>query len=355
MSYWIKNTWYVAMAADALAAGAFESRLVLGERLLLVRDAEGHAHALEDRCPHRGAPLSLGRITEAGAVRCGYHGLEFDLKGSCIRNPHGNGSIPSGCKVRAYPLVERYGMLWVWMGMEDADLSKLPRFDELEPTDGRERSRVDFVRMPVPYEYIVDNLLDLSHVSFLHDGVLGNEDTVSANTDVVQEGNAVTVSRWTPGVRPPEYFDLIFRQDGQRVDMWQNIRWEPPSNLLLDVGVTTAGGERAQGTSNIAGHFLTPETETSTIYHFTAVPRNPVPRSPEERARVAKRLGELRQLAFAGQDEPMIRAQYENIVRAGPRMSQHLLSIDVGAVRWRRVMDRLIAHEQPPELDSPPA
>jgi vanillate O-demethylase monooxygenase subunit len=346
MTYWIKNGWYVAMGAADLVVGQLVPRMILGEPIVLLRDGNGAAHALEDRCAHRGAPLSLGKLTGEMHLQCGYHGLEFDMAGRCVRNPHGNGVIPSGCRVRSYPVVERYGMVWIWAGENEPDAGKLPKFDMLEPPDVRTRSRVDFVRMPVPYEYIVDNLMDLSHVSFLHDGVLGNQATIRADTNVEQEGDAVAVERFMPGVPPPEYFDLIFRQDGEPVDMWQNIRWEAPANLLLDVGATVPGAPRSEGTGNYAGHFLTPETETSTLYHFVAVRQNPIERVGEDEARIMSRLAELRQLAFAGQDEPMIRSQYENVKRTGGRMKPRLLSIDAGAVRWRRVMDRLLRNEQ---------
>jgi phenylpropionate dioxygenase-like ring-hydroxylating dioxygenase large terminal subunit len=347
MGYWIRNGWYVAMGSAELAVGKLAARTVLGEPIVLLRNARGEVSALEDRCAHRGAPLSLGKLTVGDTrVQCPYHGLEFDMTGQCVRNPHGNGHVPSGCRVRSYPVVERYGMLWVWTGDGEPDPGKLPAFDMLDPPDVRSRSQVAVVRMAVPYEYILDNLLDLSHVSYLHDGLLGNEETIAAETKVTQEGNAVTVERFMPGVVPPEYFDLIFRQDGKKIDMWQNITWVPPASLLLDVGATAPGRPRSEGTGNWAGHFLTPETETSTLYHFVAVRQNPIPRNEADEARVMSRLAELRKAAFAGQDEPMIRAQYENIARAGSRFTPRLLSVDAGVVRWRRVMDGLVKDEQ---------
>ncbi|SCW57070.1 vanillate O-demethylase monooxygenase subunit [Pseudomonas sp. NFACC52] len=346
MSYWIKNAWYVAMGAVDLAPGQMVSKMILGEPVLFIRESTGQVHGLQDRCPHRGAPLSLGKVIEDLRVQCGYHGLEFNMKGQCVRNPHGAGQIPSGCQIKTYAVLERYGMVWVWPGEGAPDLEKMPRFDMLEPVDLSTRSRVDHVRMPVPYEFIVDNLMDLSHVSFLHDGILGNAHTIAADTHVIQEGDAITVERFMQRVPPPEYHDLTFLQDGKPVDLWHNIRWEAPCNLLLDVGATRPGSPRSEGSGSYAGHFLTPETENSTLYHFIAVRLTPIRGTRESEAQVSARLAELRQLAFAGQDEPMIRAQYENVRRTGGDMQPKLLSIDAGAVRWRRVMDRLIKDEQ---------
>lgn len=345
MSTWLLNAWYVAASSTDIQTDELVHRVILGNPIILFRDAEGGARALEDRCPHRGAPLSLGKIVDGLRVRCGYHGLEFDIGGHCINNPHGAGKIPSGCRVRVYSLIERYGMVWVWTGVGTPDASRLPRIPELEPDDLSTLSKVDCVRMAVPFDYILDNVMDLSHAPFLHDGILGNSSTIAAETEVIQEGDTVTVKRFMQNVPPPEYHDLTFLQNGEPVDVWHDIRWQPPCNLLLDVGATLPHASRDEGARNYAGHFLTPETETSTLYHFVAVRVTPVRGIQRSEAEVASRLAELRRLAFAGQDEPMIRAQYENIMRTGGEMNPQLLSIDAGAVRWRRVMAQLLQNE----------
>ena len=199
----LRNTWYVAIWAQDLGAGDLVSRTFLNEPVVLFRDAAGNPHALADMCPHRFAPLSRGEIINDGMLRCAYHGLVFDSGGKCIRNPHGK--LPK-IDVRAYPLVERHSLIWIWMGEpEKANLDRIPDFSILDPDRDEETqiSRRDWIRMEASYELITDNLLDLSHVSFLHDGILGNEDTISAETFVDQIGDRIVVRRLMENVRVP--------------------------------------------------------------------------------------------------------------------------------------------------------
>ena len=111
----IRDAWYCAGFSRELQSGALKPITILGEPVVLYRQAGGTAAALADRCPHRFAPLSMGKVCE-GEVQCAYHGLRFDAAGLCTHNPHGDGSIPKAAKVRSYPLLERHGALWIWTG-----------------------------------------------------------------------------------------------------------------------------------------------------------------------------------------------------------------------------------------------
>jgi phenylpropionate dioxygenase-like ring-hydroxylating dioxygenase large terminal subunit len=344
MSIWMNNAWYVAMYARDLLPGQTAERTMLGQPIVLYRSTEGKVGALQDRCPHRYAPLSRGRVTAAGHLQCGYHGLEFNASGACVRNPHPSGRIPAAAKVRSYQVQERFGAIWVWMGAAEPDMD-LPDLGIFEPDSGYQTVKPDWVRMDAPYDLIVDNLLDFSHVSFLHDGILGNEGMASAEIKTSQDGDAVTVERSMPNVQAPEYFALLYRDDCQPVDIWNIVRWQPPSSLRLEVGVTAAGAPRQSGTGLYAAHMLTPETESSTLFHFLGARWNPMPRSAEDDSRIAARLGELRRLLTAEQDNPMIRAQHQRIMQSGAPMKPMPLEIDGGVTAWRRVMAKLIARE----------
>jgi vanillate O-demethylase monooxygenase subunit len=343
MDGWPRNAWYAAMYGHDLPAGQLVARTILGEGIALFRDAAGQACALEDACPHRNAPLSAGRVLDGGRVMCGYHGLEFDTAGTCVRNPHGSGRIPAAAAVRSYPVCEQFGVIWVWMGDRPADPTTLFDLGAFAPDSGYVVGKPDWLLMEAPCDLIVDNLLDLSHVSFLHDGVLGNAETIAAQTTLKQDGQAITVERFMAGVAPPEYFNLLYRGDDRPVDMWHSIRWEPPASLFLDVGCTAAGASRDAGTGVFAAHLLTPRTATTTMYHFLGARYNPLPRDEADNARIQARLAELRRLAFAGQDEPMIRAQHAVISARGGKMQTVALEIDAGVIRWRRIMDGLLA------------
>src|SRR5271155_3548384 len=118
------NNWYVAAFASHLAQKPV-ARMICGKPVVLFRTADGAAVALEDRCIHRGAPLSLGEC-ERGNIRCPYHGLEFDGSGRCVVIP-GQARIPEAAAVASYRLIERDALLWIWAGEQDkADPSLIP-------------------------------------------------------------------------------------------------------------------------------------------------------------------------------------------------------------------------------------
>jgi len=108
----LRNTWYVAAWAQDLAPGAIVGRTFLDQPVVLLRAADGTVGALEDICPHRFAPLRLGKIAADGTIRCAYHGLAFDRFGACVHNPHGQGRIPPDLRVRSYPVVEKHTLIW---------------------------------------------------------------------------------------------------------------------------------------------------------------------------------------------------------------------------------------------------
>lgn len=343
---WLRNCWYVAMWGQALEPGKIEHRTIINENIVLYRCEDGSIAALQNRCPHRFAPLHRGRLGKDGCtIVCGYHGLAFNPQGQCVHNPHGDGRIPATMVVKSYKAVEKHSLIWVWMGERTPDVSTIPDYSLLTAADPANMSARDVLRMEVDYRLIVDNLLDLSHISFLHDGILGNEETIDAEISVKEEGNGVTVSRFMPNVPPPGLFDMLFRRDGKKVDLWASMRWNAPACLLNDAGVTAAGDTRENGTGIFGVHILTPETERSTLYHFAAIRQRPIPFPPDEAQAIGKRLTELRRYAFSEQDEPMIREQQRILDEAAEPLVPTLLSIDVGPVRYKRILERMIRDE----------
>src|SRR5215475_7110115 len=111
---WIANAWYVAAWSHELEAGRLLARTIIDQPLVLYRTNDGEIVALEDRCCHRFAPLSLGRL-EGDELRCMYHGLKFAPDGRCVEIP-GQKLIPQSAFVRHYPLVVRGSWVWLWMG-----------------------------------------------------------------------------------------------------------------------------------------------------------------------------------------------------------------------------------------------
>jgi phenylpropionate dioxygenase-like ring-hydroxylating dioxygenase large terminal subunit len=336
----LKNAWYVAGWSDALEPGKLLPRKILGEDVVLFRDSRGRVAAMQDRCPHRFIPLHMGRIVE-DTVECCYHGLRFDCSGQCVLNPHGDGKIPAAAKVRTYPVVERHSIVWIWMGDHEADPGTIPDYGVLDSDSGYLTTR-GAILMQSNYVLMGENLLDLSHVAFLHKGLLGSDQMVKTLPSVREEGVHLHVDRLMKGVDVPTVFDMLFRNDGQPVDAWQNMRWTAPSNYLLDVGVTAPGGTREEGAWFYGIHLLTPETESTTHYHFASARPPGSVVDPDLDAELAR----CRRIAFADQDKPIVDAQQRVVgTQEFWSMKPVLLAVDAGPVRMRRSIERLIAEE----------
>jgi phenylpropionate dioxygenase-like ring-hydroxylating dioxygenase large terminal subunit len=341
----VENTWYMAMWAQDLKDTPV-ARRIIDRPLVLFRTAQGDPVALADACPHRFAPLHMGKIMEDGSIRCAYHGLQFDASGACVRNPHPSGRIPPLAKVRAYPVVEKHTMLWIWMGERAPDHGSIPDFNIVDRADPALSAKKDFVRIGANYVLITENLLDLSHAAFLHEGVLGNSDTLNGKIVVEQDADTIWVRRSMPNVRIPGLYDLLFRRDGSHVDMWADIRWNNPGCLLHDSGVKPPGGARGQGTGIFGIHVLTPESEQSTVYHFFATRQSPVSAGAELDETIRHRLSELRRQAFVDQDFPMIEAQQRMMNDPSVDISRPaLFEIDAGPSRFQRRLSELLRSE----------
>lgn len=345
MTY-LKNCWYAAMWSEKLAAGELVAQTLIEKPIVFFRDPDGKAVAMDDMCPHRLAPLRLGKLLPDGRVQCGYHGLEFDSAGECVKNPHGSGKIPKNCRVKTYAVVEKHRLAWIWMGDAAPDDSMIPDFSYLDADSGYDVGRRDTLVMETNYRNIVDNLMDLSHASFLHDGLLGNPETIWAEIAVRQEKQYVYVQRDMYNVTPPLLRDLLFKRDGMPVNMWQTIRWSPPGAVLNDVGTYAPGTERTAFSGQLGCHILTPQTADTTIYLTAAARQGPLGRVAEEGDEALKtQIAQLRQYAFKDQDDPMMKAQQENI-RKHPEVSPIMLEIDAGPMRCQRILDGLIAAER---------
>jgi phenylpropionate dioxygenase-like ring-hydroxylating dioxygenase large terminal subunit len=343
---YLHNAWYVAAWSDELADGRLLARTILRDPIVLYRKSDGNVAALQDRCPHRFAPLHMGKILPGDRIQCPYHGLEFDASGACVLNPHGTRNIPPRARVRSYPVTERHKAIWIWMGDAPSDLSKVPDFSVLDNVPERHATKRDRITIRANYELIIDNLLDLSHTSFLHDGILGNSDTVESEIAVEQDGDDVIVSRYAGSATAPGLFAILMPSTPDRVDKFTRMRWMPPSNLRLLTGICMPSAIPESGTGYHAIHMLTPESDKTTHYFFTAVRFNVLTADDEVNAQIQDKISTTRRFAFEEQDAPVIEAQQEMIDAARTPVDPIILAIDVGAVRYKQILRRLIDAEQ---------
>lgn len=341
----VRNAWYVGLWADELPEGKLVHQTILNEPVVFFRKEDGSPAAIVDRCSHRFAPLSMGKLLPGNRVQCGYHGLEFDSMGKCVHNPHGNCSIPAASHLKGYPVVERHKFIWIWMGDGVADPSKIPDYSCLDTSPDEHITDAGYLMIKAHYELIVDNLLDLSHTTYVHEGILGNSDTVVADIAVEQAGDVITVARPSKDTVTPGMLQMLSPQGYERGDQWSTISWYAPSNLILEYGVSKVGEAKEKGTGYLALHLITPETPRSTHYRFRAVRWNVQTEGDENNEKIRAKIGELRTFAFAEQDAPIIEAQQRRMDSASDPLVPTLLAIDAGPVRYRRVLDRMLSEE----------
>jgi vanillate O-demethylase monooxygenase subunit len=342
MAY-LRNTWYAGAFSSELTTAPL-GRTLLEEPVVFFRTADGTPAALEDRCPHRFVPLSRGRVCD-GELECGYHGLRFDAGGACTRNPHGKKFIPPRTGVRTYPTAERYGFVWFWPGdPAAASPDLLPEIPFLEDPE-RFAVCAGLQHAESNYQLVIDNLLDLSHVEFLHPSTLGQSEGVERHvTEFAQEGDVVIANRWKRNTLVHGVVKRFFWPDpSERVDARSNMRWSAPARLHFDLGSTALGAAPEDGVCLPQIHLMTPETLTTTHY-FWALARN---RKLDD-ATVGEQLYAMITRVFETEDGPMIAAQQRAMGETDDLVGLHpiMLEPDEPAIRARRILARMIAEEQ---------
>lgn len=266
----LRNTWYVAAWSHEIGPQALFARTIMRVPLLFWRDASGRVVAIEDRCCHRAAPLSMGR-REGDHVRCMYHGLLFDTTGQCIEIPSQD-FIPPAARVRGYPVVERSKWVWVWMGdAEKADPALIPDTHYLD--DPGWRGKPGYLHYAANYLLITDNLLDFSHLSYVHETTLGGKASYARiRPTVTRAERSVRVERWLIDDEPAPFLKGLKTWPGN-VDRWNIYDVVLPGVLLMDSGSAPTGTGAPEGRRVDAAEFfgcqaVTPETEKTSHYFF---------------------------------------------------------------------------------------
>ncbi len=335
----LRNCWYAATWAKDLADKPV-AKTFLNEKIVLFRTSSGQPVALEDQCCHRAAPLSRGEV-KGDNLACGYHGLQFDRTGRCVVIP-GQQHVPRGASVRNYPVYEKWSAIWIWMG--DAALADPGRIPEL-PWLADENWAITPGTLDVKsnYQFIVDNLLDVTHALYVHKNTLAGdprEATVPTRTERLPNG--VKVGRWLLDVAPPPLFAKAGNFNGN-VDRWQFVTWTPPATVFLDVGCAKAGtgapeGNRSQGISIWSTHLITPQTEETCQYMFSYARNFAI-----HDAAMSKMLYEATRATFL-EDADIIEAVQTNR-RGGSLEGLIDLTADAAQLQARRMLNRLIDEE----------
>lgn len=337
------NTWYVACTPDEITTAPF-ARKICGIALVFFRNTHGMVVALEDFCPHRGAPLSLGKV-ENGQLVCGYHGLRMGDDGATKAMP--NQRVQAFPCIQRYAVVERYGYIWIWPGDKSlADESLLPKLEW--PNNPNWGYGGGLYHIKCDYRLMIDNLMDLTHETYVHASSIGQKEIDEAPVTTKVDGESIVTSRFMDNVMAPPFWASALRAndlaDDIPVDRWQICRFNLPSHIMIEVGVAHAGkggylAPKECKASSIVVDFITPESDHS-IWYFWGMARDFKPQDSELTNSIRNGQG-----AIFAEDLDVLERQQENLLRH-PDRTLLKLDIDAGGVRARRMIERAIKQER---------
>lgn len=343
----VRNTWYVAGWSKDFDASLRPLEIV-GLRIVLYRSSTGTLTALEDRCPHRLLPLSKGKLI-GDTIQCGYHGMTFNAAGACVRVP-GQDNTPERASVHAYPIEERHGIVWIWMGdPKRADPKAI--FDIPELSDPKWHiHHGGQLNIKAHYLNVAENLVDPAHVSFVHPTTLGNAASENIPVHVSTSGDVIRAWRWIRDAPPVGFFREFGEFEGH-VDRWHYYDLHLPSTAVIDFGSIDTREkcpeeERDRGVRVFALHFVTPVNENKTVDHWMHLRNAAV---GEDAA--SRKIDTLLETAFA-EDVAILEAVHEEEQRPQNRKPVRI-AIDKGPTVYRKRIRELIEAEAVEELGDP--
>ena len=350
----VMNTWYIAGWAHEVGHQPL-ARTICNEPIVLFRDmATRKVGALQDRCCHRGTPLRYGEVVDGG-LQCGYHGLVFDCAGSCVSIP-GQEKVPAKAKVRSYPIVEKDEFVWIWMGEpEKADPSKI--LDYPYHNDHRKwPHKHDVYHVKANYMLLVDNLMDLTHLGYVHKSTIGGSPKthVEAKMTVTPTETGLHFIRWMPDSVPPPSYRKAVPTLAERVDRWQEFEYFAPGSIIQWSGALDVERGAMQNRDQDGGfslrlfHGLTPETEDTCFYFWSTANgyRQDDPSATED---LFKEIG----VAFS-EDKQIVEGQHAMLRRTGEDGLVDIVS-DRARVHMRRIVIKQLAAEASPKPSTEPA
>lgn len=346
----VLNAWY-AIGWETDIGSALKPLTICGIPMVAYRRFDRKVAVLQDSCWHRGLPLSLGRLIE-DEVECAYHGLKFTSEGTCTFVP-GQKVVPASACVRAFPAIEKHRLVWVWPGRSElADPELVP---DLHWADDPEWScEGNSLEIACDYRLLLDNLMDLTHETYVHGSSIGHRAILDAPFEVTQHGGGVTLSRWMSDVAAPPFLAMQLRlahglAEVTQVDRWQIIHFEAPSTVEIDVGVAPVGtgareGARSAGVSGRVLNVITPKTPSSCYYHF-GFARSFRLDSRDLDAEIKNAITRI-----FNEDKIILEAQ-QKALDTNPDLRLRNLAIDRAAVSVRRLIDLQLEKERKARAD----
>jgi phenylpropionate dioxygenase-like ring-hydroxylating dioxygenase large terminal subunit len=326
----LRNYWYVA-AWDREVTRGLLARTFLDEPVVLYRKEDGAPVALEDRCCHRQLPLSMGKL-EGDALRCGYHGLLFNSQGNCIQIP-GQDSVPPQARVRAYPVLEKFNWVWIWMGdPAKADPALIPNWWWADHPEWA-FTRPDMIHLRCNYQLISDNVLDVTHLAYVHASSIGSSSITEFPAMVERDERRVRLTRWIKDRPPPPLYQKAGGFPGN-VDRWQIVEHTPPCFSINFAGCKDS--ERKIDLMALSAP--TPETESGTHYFFGFV------RNFDLRDAEMENIFAVDMVKVFNEDFPVLEAQ-QRMLELKPGAPRIDIKVDAAPLAARRMLEAMISKE----------
>lgn len=338
-----RDQWYVAAYSSEVGSENLLSRTICGEPIAFWRTRSGQVTAVPDRCVHRRFPLSEppSRLVNDQIV-CGYHGFTYGADGKCVAVP-GQTRIPRTARLLPYAVAEQDSLVWVYIGdSAKADSGRIPRATYLDAPGYTTVAGME--PLQARFSLLVDNLLDLSHETYLHGGYIGTPEVAATpvTTTVDEESGVVYVSRHMDDAECPPFYSKSTGLHG-RIARWQDIEYTPPCLYKLHSRVAPVGCvPNPDGSDPDAFHVevvyaITPETEHST-HDFWAVARD----FALDDEQVSAFLAESNRTVVL-QDVAALNV-LEQVISTEPEGYQELsINIDTGGLAARRILLRMAA------------
>ena len=339
----LKNCWYVAAWDYELVDGTKLARTILEKPVVMYKGESGKVVALDDRCCHRGAPLSMGRI-EGDDLRCMYHGMKFNTNGKCIQIP-GQDLIPPQLGVRSYPVVESDHLIWIWMGdVAKADPALIPDYEPLH--DPKWKGLPGYMHYDANWLFIVDNLADFAHLAFVHTKSLGGSEEYAYKTkhiSIERLARGFKVERWNKGDESPPYHKRVIPDKTALVDRRNHAHMQIPGIFFMETMFAPAG---AADSGNYEGarqyrncQYMTPETRRTTHFFW-----NYLHDFDTDNANVTLSLYNSMVEGFL-EDKALIEAQ-QKLIDADPDFKLLAIGADAALSHFRWTLAKLIKEEQ---------
>lgn len=339
----VRNRWYIAGFSHEITREPME-RTILGKPVALYRRQDGSPVAMYGLCPHRYFPLAQGRV-RGDALVCGYHGFVFDADGKCIKVPS-QGTGTGFCQP-TYPIVEKGPLCWIWPGDPDkCDPALIPPYEDFElGTPGWRYSSENYFHLRGRAQLLVDNLMDLTHLPYVHHHIGGGE--AMANPRMREEERPASYRVVRMGKLPWTHFNaLVWLAENAYeglADFDQLTDFYGPELIRTGFPIYTRvpGHETvpaALGTLHIL-HGITPETETS-CHYFGFSTRNF--RVDDETLDEFQRQSDI---MIRQQDVDAIEAVEQRLESAAAVQRELLVKSDGPAVKVRRRIEAMLSAE----------